>query len=146
MCMVSNLGYGYGETFPKRWPQIPFVPPQPVVPDVPEWQKPHEFEPVQDDLRHCVICDETRDHERHAFHEMLRKARSRDNRQVIPISVEDFEALKAEVEALKELLKAAKIYDEATGQTDCESPDKVAFLRMVAEFVGVDLEEIFGGK
>ncbi len=55
----------------------------------------------------------------------------------------EFDQLKQEVEALKELLKAAKIYDEATNQKDCEMEEKVALLRRVAEMVGVDLSEIF---
>lgn len=53
---------------------------------------------------------------------------------------EEFEALKQEVEALKGLLKAAKIYDEQTGQPDCETDEKMALLRQIAEKVGVDLE------
>ncbi len=56
---------------------------------------------------------------------------------------EEFDALKKEVEALKELLKAAKIYDEATGQPDCEVDEKVELVKRVAEMVGVDLEDLF---
>ena len=59
------------------------------------------------------------------------------------VSQEQFDALKKEVEALKELLKAAKIYDEATGQKDCEMDDKVALIKRLAEIVGVDLGDIF---
>ena len=60
------------------------------------------------------------------------------------VSKEDFAALRKEVEELKILLLAARRFDEATGQKDCEMDEKVAFLRGVAEFVGVDLEEVFG--
>lgn len=56
------------------------------------------------------------------------------------ISRAEFDALRAEVENLKELLKKAKEYDERTGQPDCESADKVAILRKVAELVGIDIE------
>ncbi len=56
-------------------------------------------------------------------------------------SREEFDALKAELEALRELLKAAKIYDESTGQPDCEDADKVQILRTLAELLGVDLGE-----
>jgi hypothetical protein len=63
---------------------------------------------------------------------------------IVPISREEFEALKSEVEALKRLLQEAKAFDEATGQPDCEMDEKVALIRKVAEFVGVDLEDVFG--
>lgn len=58
----------------------------------------------------------------------------------------EFEALKKEIEELKILLQAAKKYDEATGQPHCEQDDKVAFLKKVAEWVGVDLNEVFDAK
>ena len=92
MCMVSNLGTGYGDTFPERWPSIP-IPPQPV------------YEPA--------------------------------------ISREEFEALRREIEELKKLLRAAKDFDEATGQPDCEMDEKVELIKRVAELVGVDLEDLF---
>jgi hypothetical protein len=62
------------------------------------------------------------------------------------VSVEEFEALKKEVKELKELLLAAKKFDEATGQPDCHMDEKVAILTAVAEAMGVDLSEIFGKK
>jgi hypothetical protein len=55
----------------------------------------------------------------------------------------EFEALKKEMQELKELLKAAKRYDEQTGQPDCEQEDKIALLKRLAELVGVDLSEVF---
>jgi hypothetical protein len=36
----------------------------------------------------------------------------------------EFESLKQEVEELKKLLKAAKAYDEATGQPNCEMRER----------------------
>lgn len=57
---------------------------------------------------------------------------------------EEFDALKAEVEEMKELLIAAKKIDEVTGQPDCEMEEKIELLKKVAEAVGVDLEEVFG--
>lgn len=57
---------------------------------------------------------------------------------------EEFDALKKEVLEMKELLKRAKAYDEATGQEDCEQDEKIALLRKVADLVGVDLREVFG--
>lgn len=59
------------------------------------------------------------------------------------VSKQEFEALKKEVEELKILLKAAKKFDEETGQPDCHMDDKVDFIKKLAEFVGVDLEDIF---
>jgi hypothetical protein len=56
----------------------------------------------------------------------------------------EFEALKAEMEALRKLLTAAKIYDAETGQPDCEMEEKVALIKRLAELVGVDMSEVFG--
>ena len=61
----------------------------------------------------------------------------------LQITREEFEALKKEVESLKELLKAAKKFDEETNQPDCHMDDKVEFIKKLAEYVGVDLEDIF---
>lgn len=55
----------------------------------------------------------------------------------------EFDALKKELEALKELLLAAKRYDEATGQRDCEEADKVKLFRALAKLVGVDMSDVF---
>lgn len=60
------------------------------------------------------------------------------------ISREEFEALRKEVQELKILLLAAKRFDEAIGQKDCEMEEKVELIKRIAELVGVDLEEVFG--
>ena len=60
-----------------------------------------------------------------------------------PVSQEQFENLRKEVAELKVLLLAAKKFDDATGQHDCEQEEKVALIRSVAKMVGVDLTEIF---
>ena len=61
---------------------------------------------------------------------------------VMPAEVtkEEFEELKAEMESLKKLLHAAKIYDEETGQPDCEIAEKMTMIKEYAESLGVDLE------
>lgn len=56
------------------------------------------------------------------------------------VSPIEFEKLKREVQELKKLIEAAKRFDEVTGQKDCENADKVAFIKEVAKFVGVDIE------
>ncbi len=58
-------------------------------------------------------------------------------------SQEEFDELKKEVELMKKMLEAAKIYDKDTGQPDCEMEEKIDFLKKVAKLVGVNLEEIF---
>ena len=58
---------------------------------------------------------------------------------------EEFERLRNDVEALKELLKAAKKYDAAVGHAECENDEKVALLKRIAELVGVDLGEALNG-
>lgn len=60
------------------------------------------------------------------------------------VSKEEFDALKREVEALRKLLKAAKEYDEETGQPDCEQDEKIALIRRLAEICGVDMSNVFG--
>jgi len=57
---------------------------------------------------------------------------------------EEFNALKKDIEEIKELLKKAKELDEKTGQPDCEIDEKVALLKAIANMVGVDLEDVFG--
>jgi len=56
------------------------------------------------------------------------------------VSPTEFEKLKREVQELKKLIEAAKRFDEVTGQKDCENAEKVAFIKEVAKFVGVDIE------
>lgn len=58
------------------------------------------------------------------------------------ISREEFDALKAEVQECKRLLRMAKQIDEALGEPDCEMEEKVELIRRVAGLVGVDLEDI----
>lgn len=59
------------------------------------------------------------------------------------VSRAEFDKLRKEVEELKELLKAAKRYDEATGQPDCEVAEKVDLIKRIAKLVGVDMEDVF---
>jgi hypothetical protein len=53
-------------------------------------------------------------------------------------------ALKKDMEEFKKLLIAAKLYDDATDQHECEMDEKVELIKKVAELVGVDLKEVFG--
>lgn len=96
MCVVSNIGDQWRDSFPNRWPN--FVPN--VTPNQTTWPK----------------MDVTRD---------------------------EFEALKREMEELKKLLLAAKRFDEATGQPNCEMDDKVKLITEIAKLVGVDVSEVF---
>lgn len=59
------------------------------------------------------------------------------------VSQKEFDDLKKEVDEMKKLLIRAKLYDEENEEPNCELEDKVAFLRKIAEAVGVDLEEVF---
>lgn len=61
-----------------------------------------------------------------------------------PISREEFDALKRDVEEMKALLKRAKSYDERNGEPDCEIDEKMDLLRKLAAVVGVDLEDVIG--
>jgi hypothetical protein len=94
MCMVSNIGDAFGQTFPQKWPHFP----QPVPDTV--------FLPAE-------------------------------------VSRAEFDALKAEMQELKKLLKAAKKFDEKTGQPDCEMDEKVKLIKAIAKLVGVDMGDVF---
>lgn len=59
------------------------------------------------------------------------------------VSKLEFEALKREVEEMKKLLERALKYDKDNHEPNCEHEDKVAFIKKMAELVGVDLSEIF---
>lgn len=61
-----------------------------------------------------------------------------------PITREEFDALKRDVEEMKLLLKRAKQYDADHGEPDCEMDEKLVILRRVAEMVGVDLTDVLG--
>jgi hypothetical protein len=58
------------------------------------------------------------------------------------VSQPEFDALKKEVEEMKQLLIKAKIYDEKNHEPNCEMEDKIAKLREIAKLVGVDLDEV----
>lgn len=62
------------------------------------------------------------------------------------ISREEFDALKRDVEDMKELLRRAKAYDEANGEPDCEIDEKMVLLKKIAAVVGVDLDDVLKKK
>ena len=113
MCTVSNIGDGYRDNFPPRWPGI-------VHPNTWPTQPTGVPYPSQPGIPGQPVVIDTSG-----------------------VSKQEFEALKKEVEELKQLLKAAKKFDEETGQPDCHMDDKVDFIKKLAEYVGVDLEDIF---
>ena len=117
MCTVSNIGDGYRDNFAPRWPNVPVWPAQPTGVPYPSQPSgvPVPVFPVGTPVPVFTPA----------------------------VSKEEFEALKKEVEELKQLLKAAKKFDEETGQPDCHMDDKVDFIKKLAEYVGVDLEDIF---
>ncbi len=51
--------------------------------------------------------------------------------------------LRRDIEEMKALLRRALKYDEASGQPECGNDDKIAFLRKVAESVGLSLDDVF---
>lgn len=61
----------------------------------------------------------------------------------LTITRAEFERLKKEVQELKELLVEASKFDKATGQPHCEMDEKVEFIKKIAEFVGVNMDEVF---
>lgn len=61
-----------------------------------------------------------------------------------PVTREEFDALKRDVEEMKALLKRAKEYDERNGEAECELEERMAVLRKVAKMVGVSLDDVIG--
>lgn len=59
------------------------------------------------------------------------------------VTKQEFDALKKEVEEMKELLKRAKIYDEVNNEPNCEIENKVAMLKKIAELFNINLDEVF---
>lgn len=59
-----------------------------------------------------------------------------------PITKAEFDALKKEVETLKETLKVLQEYDKRTNQPHCEKEENVKFIKRLAEALGVDLSEL----
>lgn len=57
-------------------------------------------------------------------------------------SKEEVDALRNEVAELKKLLGAAKEFDDATGQPDCETEEKVGLLRRLGRLLGIDLDDV----
>lgn len=62
---------------------------------------------------------------------------------LFPVSRQEFEALQKEVKALRELLLAAKKFDEETNQPNCEVDEKVKLIKQIAKMVGVDMKDVF---
>lgn len=56
---------------------------------------------------------------------------------------QEFDALKKEVEEMKELLKKAVAYDERNNEPHCEIEEKIATLKRMAEFAGISLDDVF---
>jgi hypothetical protein len=63
-----------------------------------------------------------------------------------PVSRAEFEQLRKEMVELKELLKAAKSYDDLTNQHNCEKEENVKVLRRIAKALDVNLDDIFEEK
>ncbi|PWE52321.1 hypothetical protein DEM27_31775 [Metarhizobium album] len=60
------------------------------------------------------------------------------------ITRDEFDALKRDVQEMKELLKRAKKYDEDNHEPHCEVEEKMELLRAIAKLVGIDLSDVIG--
>lgn len=58
------------------------------------------------------------------------------------VGSQEFDKLRQEVVELRKLILAAKDFDKATGQPDCEMDEKVDLLRKLGKYLGVDLESV----
>ena len=114
MCAVSNIGDYYRDNLPGRYPWIQPMVPSPTTYPLP-YSPPNPLKKYED------------------VHWADSGAPTR----------EEFDKLKKEVEELKELLKAAKKFDENTGQPHCENDEKVELIKRIANLVGVDMKGVF---
>lgn len=55
---------------------------------------------------------------------------------------EEFDALRREVELLRDLLVKSKEYDKKNSEPDCEIDEKMNKLREIAKLVGIDLDDV----
>lgn len=62
------------------------------------------------------------------------------------VSRDEFDALRREVVEMKEMLKRAKAFDEATSSPNCEIEEKMDLLRKIAALVGISLDDVIGPK
>jgi hypothetical protein len=56
----------------------------------------------------------------------------------------EFNALRKQVEEMKDLLIKAKEIDEKTAQPSCQDEEKMALLRKIADAVGISLDDVLG--
>lgn len=63
-----------------------------------------------------------------------------------PVTRQEFDELKRQVEEMKALLARAKEYDERNNEPECEVEEKMEILRKVAKLVGVSLDDVLGAK
>lgn len=61
----------------------------------------------------------------------------------VPVSRQEFDALKASVEELKRMLLEAKAEDIRNNAPDCEMEEKKQFVLRLAEMFGIDMNEVF---
>ena len=62
--------------------------------------------------------------------------------QAPPVTREEFDKLREDVQEMIDLLKRAKEYDKQNNEPDCELEEKMAKLRKIAELVGINLDEV----
>ena len=126
MRVVSFIGDSYRDRFPQRWPEVvPWVNwPKPLVPEVPD--------PA--DEYHVIKIPKTPGPAGPPG-EQGPAGEGPDPKRL--------EELEKEVRELRELLLKAKKFDEETGQPECEMDEKVAFIKNLADMLGVDMSEVF---
>lgn len=118
MCVVSNIGDTWAEKFIPNHPWVDPYNPY-TQPESPAEKLRRLMEKMNESAKHSQMSDEITE---------LKK---------------NFESLQNEMRELKKLLIAAKKYDEATGQPNCEMDEKVKLIKSIAEVLGVDMSEVF---
>jgi len=121
MCVVSFVGKHYEDEFSKK-PYRPWE-----APTVPGWPPTYYPKPSDEEVKRQI--------------EKLQNGVV--SNEEIKKQVEE---LRKQVEEMKKFLIEALEYDRLYKQPDCENDLKIAFLKKVAESVGLTLDDIFPNK
>jgi len=125
MCVVSAIGNDYSKRLPEKYPNQPWDTHPTSWPSFPNdpFDDPFTGPPVS--YPNITISPLPTDAEK------------------IKELQDQIAELKKDMEEVKKVLLVAKKYDEDNNEPHCEMDEKVALLKKVAAFVGVDLSEVF---
>lgn len=125
MCVVSAIGDDYSKRLKEKFPNQPW--------DTNQWPS-FPADPFDDPFTGPPV----------SYPNITNiKPITQTDAEIIKELQAQIDELKKDMEEIKKVLLVAKKYDEDNNEPHCEMDEKVALLKKVAAFVGVDLSEIF---